>query len=89
MYLQLLLASCFVAYNHGEYTCGYTYFTSDEENHVGPVDLGSWETSTTKSCEYKIVPSQRHVYTILEWDDFTIDDNMPKCSLSSVTVFVG
>ena len=87
MYLQLLLASCFVAYNHGEYTCGYTYFTSDEENHVGPVDDRYWKTS--RFCEYKIVPRQKHVYTILEWDDFTIDDNMPNCSLSSVTVFVG
>ena len=90
MYLQVLLLLFFVACSQGKYKCGDTLFTGDKAHYVGPVDGGIFlNTPEPKFCEYKIIPREKDVYTILEWDEFDVQDYMPKCSSASVTVFIG
>ena len=64
--------------------CGQELYTSD---HGGTISFGP-NSSPSKRCLYKIkVASGLRI--VLKWSKFRVDGNMPSCTESDVTVYIG
>ena len=83
MNLLLSLVLCLITRSSRKYKCGQRIFTDDSANDIGP-RYDRYYLYQQKFCRYEIKTRGAGYHTILEWNEFDVDDNMPECSESSV-----